>query len=286
MEIQYIVNTPCRIHDILQKNLNISNRLLTFLIKQHLIKCNGIICNTQNIAQSGDIITVLLDYDEDNSNIIPTKMPLDIIYEDDWLLVINKPSGIAIHPSILHYTDSLSNGVCYYFKEIGLNKKIRPVNRLDLHTSGIVVFAKCAYIHEQLSVQMQNGTFSKTYIAMIHGKLSKSEGIIDLPISRKPGSIIERRIDLENGKKSITKYRVLNYFENENTTLIQCDLLTGRTHQIRVHFSSIGHPLVGDSLYGNDLSDTGQILHCSSIAFIHPITKQKLHFEVKAKWAE
>ncbi len=255
MEIKYTVDTPVRIHDILQKNLNISNRLLTFLIKNNLILCNNSVCDTRNYAETGDVITIILGYDENNSNIIPTKMNLDILYEDNWMLVVNKPSGIAVHPSILHYSNSLSNGIRYYFDQINLHKKMRPVNRLDLHTSGIIVFAKCSYIHEQLSMQMQAGTFIKYYYAMVHGFLENSQGVIDLPISRKANSIIERCVDLEHGQKSITEYTVINYLKDKNCTLVKCKLLTGRTHQIRVHFSNIGHPLVGDSLYGNDLSD-------------------------------
>lgn len=254
MELQYIVDTTCKIHDILKNVFNISNRLIIFLIQNHLIMCNGIVCDTREIAHSNDIITIFLGYDEDNSNIVPLEMDLDILYEDNWLLAINKPCRIATHPSILHYSDSLSNGVKYYFDKIGLHKKIRPINRLDLNTSGIVLFAKCAYIHEQLSAQMQDGSFKKTYIAMVHGKLKNLHGVIDLPIGRKKDSIIERCIDFENGQSSVTHYEVLHYFENTNETLVKCNLITGRTHQIRVHFSSIGHPLVGDSLYGYDFS--------------------------------
>lgn len=279
--VQEISYNNYHINDILQKELKISNRLLAFLLKNNLIFCNdvvcdGISCDTRNLAQIGDIITVSLDYSEDNSNIIATNMPLDIIYEDDWMLILNKPSGIAIHPSLLHYNDSISNGVRYYFDKIELQKKIRPVNRLDFHTSGLVVFAKCAYIHEHLSLQMQNNTFSKNYLALVHGKLPHLNGTIDLPISRKQGSIIERCINFDNGQKAITNYEVIRYIEDTDCTLIKCHLITGRTHQIRVHFSSIGHPLVGDSLYGND--NGGQYLHCYCLTFIHPVTKQCLKF--------
>ncbi len=279
MKLEYIVDKSASIHDLLQQEFNISHRLFAFLIRQNLIFCNSSVCDTRNFAKPGDVLSISMDYVENNSNIFPTKMPLDILFEDEWLLVLNKPSGIATHPSILHYSDSLSNGVRYYFDKIGLNKKIRPINRLDLHTSGIIVFAKCAYIHEQLSMQMENGNFLKEYLALVHGALEKPSGTIDLPISRKPNSIIERCVDFSNGQNAITKYQVLKYFENKNISLVKCHLLTGRTHQIRLHFSYIGHPLVGDSLYGNDASKYGQALHCSHISFIHPVTKQKLDFE-------
>ncbi len=282
MELQYLVKEPCRISDILQKNFNMSHRLLTFLIKSQLIYRNGTVCDTRDLAQPGDSITIFLGYAEDTSNIIPTQIHLEILYEDDWMLVLLKPSGISIHPSMLHYTDSLSNGVRYYFDQIGLPKKIRPVNRLDFYTSGLVIFAKCAYIHEQLSWQMQQHSFEKDYLAMVHGHLAEPEGTIQLPIARKNNSIIERCVDFEHGQTAITTYQVVHYLENSDMTLVRCHLLTGRTHQIRVHFSSIGHPLVGDSLYGNDVCDTGQMLHCTSLSFTHPVTKKHLHFESPA----
>ena len=134
------------IHSLLKNELQISNRLLTKLIEEQGILLNGSVCDTRNLFESNDILTVNFNYAENNDNIVPTKMGLDIIYEDEWLLIINKPSGIAIHPSILHYADSLSNGVKFYFDSIGLQKKIRPVNRLDFNTSRIGYFCKvCLY---------------------------------------------------------------------------------------------------------------------------------------------
>ncbi len=286
MKIEKVVTNTVCIHSLLQQEFNISNKLLSFLIKNKLILCNDVVCDTRNIAKAGDVITILMDYAEDNSNIVPSKMDLEILFEDEWLLVLNKPSGIAIHPSILHYDNSLSNGVRYYFDKIGLHKKIRPVNRLDFYTSGIVVFAKCAYIHEQLSNQMQENSFSKQYLALVHGSFDSSTGVIDVPIARKSDSIIERCVDFENGQNACTEFEILKYFENSDTSLVNCKLLTGRTHQIRVHFSYIGHPLVGDSLYGSDVSDDGQFLHCSSLVFEHPITRKKLNFKNIPKWAE
>ena len=228
-------------------------------------------CDTRNIANIDDIISIDFDYEEDNSNIMPTKIDLDIVYEDKWLLVINKPAGIAIHPSILHYSDSLCNGVKFYFDSIGLKKKIRPVNRLDLNTSGLVVFAKCEYIQECLISQMTNNEFKKEYLAICEGYFEKKSDTINLPIARKENSIIERCIS-ESGQHSITHYEVLKEFNNYS--LIKCVLETGRTHQIRVHLSAIGHPLLGDSLYGSisDFIDR-QALHCYKLHFVHPVNK-------------
>ena len=235
------------INNILKKDLNISNRLLYKLINKKLIYKNNLLCDTRDIAQIGDILQIDLSYDEDNLNIVPIKMDLNIIYEDDFLLLLNKPKGIAVHPSIIHFDDTLSNGVKYYFDEINLHKKIRPVNRLDLDTSGLIIFAKNEYVQECLIKQMTTNVFKKEYLAIVVGHLENEKGTINKPIARKEGSIIERCIS-ENGKTSITHYEVLDKFKN--SSLVRCILETGRTHQIRVHFASIGHPLLGDGLYG------------------------------------
>lgn len=279
MDLKYVVKdllTYQNINQILTNHFKISTRLLNKLIKNHLIYKNFEIADTRENISIGDIITINLNYNEDNSNIIPTKMPLDIIYEDDWFIIINKPAGIPVHPSVLHYTDSLSNGVRYYFDSINLKKKIRPVNRLDLNTSGIVIFAKSEYIQEQLSYQMKENIFEKEYICFINGSLDENSGIIDLPIARKDGSIIERCID-NNGQKSITIYEVLRKYDKYSK--VRCILKTGRTHQIRVHFSHIGHPLLGDTLYGfsSNFIDR-QALHSYKVSFIHPITLEHLSF--------
>ena len=277
MEIKYQVqNNQQTINHILQNDLKISSRLLHKLIKLQKITINNLHCDTRQKPNIGDIITINFNYAEDNSNIVPTKMNLNIIFEDDWLLIINKPAGIAIHPSILHYSDSLCNGVKFYFDKIELHKKIRPVNRLDLNTSGLVIFAKCEYIQECLISQMQNNIFKKEYLAVCNGIFNKKSGTINLPIARKENSIIERCIS-ENGQTSITHYKVLKEFGNYS--LIKCSLETGRTHQIRVHMSAIGHPLLGDSLYGSisDLIDR-QALHCYNLQFIHPVYNDVLNF--------
>lgn len=264
------------INDVLTSYFGISSRLRNKLINLKAVKLNGVFVNTKNFVKESDSITIDFDYDEDNSNIVPTKMDLDIIYEDEWLIIINKPAGIAIHPSLLHYTNSLSNGVRYYFDSIGLKKKVRPVNRLDSNTSGLVVFAKCEYIQECFIKQMANKTFKKEYLCITEGIFDKKTGIIDLPIARKSGSIIERCID-KNGQNAITHYEVIKEFKN--CSLVKCLLETGRTHQIRVHMSYIGHPLLGDTLYGKPSKLINrQALHSYMIEFIHPVYKKVMNF--------
>lgn len=265
------------VNDVLINEFQFSSRLMSKLIKNKKIYLNNSFCDTRKCINYNDEIIVDLSGKENNSNIVATNMDLDIIYEDDWFLVVNKKPGIAVHPSSLHCSDSLSNGIKFYFDKIGLKKKIRVVNRLDYNTSGIVVFAKCEYIHEQFSKQMMQHIFQKEYLCIINGFLDNSCGIIDLPIGRKQGSIIERCID-KNGQKSITHYEVLKTFSDYS--LVKCILETGRTHQIRVHFSAIEHPLLGDTLYGtaSDLINR-QALHSNKIDLIHPITKEHLSFE-------
>lgn len=275
MNIKYIVKENDKyfnINEILDSEFHISSRLKSKLIRNNKIFLNNLSTDTRNLVHIDDVISINLDFEEDNSNIIPKKMNLNIIYEDEWFLIINKPSGIAVHPSILHYEDSLCNGIRYYFDKILLKKKIRPVNRLDIYTSGLVIFAKCEYIQDCLINQMASGVLTKQYIAIVNGILEKKQDIINLPISRKDDSIIERCIN-KNGQKAITHYKVLK--EYGSYSLVECLLETGRTHQIRVHFSAIGHPLLSDTLYGTSSNlISRQALHSYKIKFLHPIKKE------------
>lgn len=265
------------INQLIRVEYQVSSRLLVKLIQNRKIFLNGLQCDTRIHPKANDIIEIKLDLEEDNSNIKPKKMDLDIIYEDDGLLIINKPVGIAVHPSIRHYNDSLSNGVKLYFNEIGLKKKIRPVNRLDLDTSGLVVFAKNEYIQECLIKQMKDGTFYKEYICIVCGKFKEKSGIINLPIARKEESIIERCVN-EDGQVAITHYEVLE--EVKDYSVVKCILETGRTHQIRVHMAHIGHPLLGDTLYGTESSlISRQALHCYRLSFINPVTNKRLELK-------
>ena len=279
LEYTVIDNKYKNINQILQNELNLSNRLLHKVISNNLVLLNNKNVDTRSSVSVGDYIKVDLNYEENSDNVVPTQIKLDIVYEDDWLLIINKPAGIAVHPSILHFDTTLSNGVKFYFNEIGLKKKIRPVNRLDLNTSGLIIFAKNEYIQESLIQQMDNHIFQKEYFAVVSGILEIKNGTINLPIGRKENSIIERCV-CTNGQPSTTNYTVIKEFNN--MSLVKCNLQTGRTHQIRVHFSSIGHPLIGDSLYGSPSKLINrQALHCYRISFVHPITNKVLEFTSK-----
>lgn len=280
MKLEYIKNSTkyTIIKEVLKNHFGISNRLLLKLKQEKQILKNSQIANVNDEINLNDKITVLIDFDEKSENIVANKMHLEIIFEDEAMLIINKPAGLPVHPSILHFDDSLSNGVKAYFETKQINCKIRPVNRLDKDTSGLVIFAKNQYIQECLIKQMSIHEFQKSYLAILTGSLEKENGIIDAPIARKEGSIIEREIN-ENGQKSITEYKLVKNFEN--FCLVEFTLKTGRTHQIRVHSKFIGHPILGDSLYGEN-SDliSRQALHAYKISFIHPITKKTMVFEI------
>lgn len=278
------------VRQVMFQEFNLSYNLSVKLKKDKKILLNGTSTFVDRAINPGDVITANIDFEEDNSNIIATKMDLNILYEDEAMLILDKPAGIPVHPSILHFENSLSNGVEYYFDTINLHKKIRPVNRLDRNTSGIVIFAKNEYIHDLLSRQMQNKTFIKEYIAICEGSFEQKEGTINAPIARKENSIIERCVS-PSGDTAITHYKVLKEFYSHNLNsslgnhnlINQClselliNLETGRTHQIRVHMAYVGHPILGDSLYGNESALINrQALHAYRVKFIHPITKQKM----------
>ncbi len=284
MELDYTVKQNDNyktVKEVIKAYFNISDRLLLKLKNSKKILLNGEPIYVGKEIFTGDTIKILIDFKEDNSNIVPTKMSLNILYEDDYYIVVNKPYGVPVHPSMLHYENSLSNGIKYYFNSIGLQRKIRPVNRLDKDTSGLVIFAKNEYIQNCLAHQMQTHEFEKEYIAVCDGIFEEKQGTINLPIARKDGSIIERCID-KNGDTSITHYEVIKEIDNQ-ISVIRCFLETGRTHQIRVHMAEVGHPLLGDTLYGNtsSLSHNAkrQLLHAIKVSFVHPITMEKVNYE-------
>ena len=285
MELEFIVKDEnyFNIKEVLKVHFEISDRLLIKLKKNKKIYLNNTPAYVDKQIKQGDIIKIDMNFEEESENIIPIEMNLNIIFEDNYLLIINKPAGIPVHPSIAHYKNSLSNGVKYYFNTIGLNKKIRPVNRLDKDTSGIVIFAKHEYIQEHLIKQMKTSIFKKEYQAILTGHLTNKNGKIAAPIARKDGSIIEREINFETGENATTYYMVLNEFYINNTPLSLVNFLleTGKTHQIRLHSKYLGNPIIGDTLYGKE-SDliNRQALHAYKISFIHPISKENIILEI------
>ncbi len=270
------------IKNVIVKNFKISSRLLNKLKNNGHILINNKTAFINEPCKKDDIIKIIFDYDEED-DILKEEYNLEVLYEDDWYLAVFKPSNMVVHPSSFHPNGTLANYVKFYIEKSGLKKKIRPVNRLDNGTSGIVLFAKNEYAQERF--KFIKPAPIKKYKAIALGILDNKEGIIDAPIARKENSIIERCVDFDNGKKAITIYKVLEEFEYENCkySILDIRLITGRTHQIRVHLKHLGHPLVGDSLYNeNYLNDplsknyNSQALSAYYLEFKHPITREKI----------
>lgn len=277
LEYKIIDKKYDNVKEIIKSYFQISDRLLIKLKREKRIFLNNAPVYVTEKVSVGDVLRLDMNFKEESDNIIPTKMNLDIVYEDNYFLIINKQINMPVHPSCNHYENSLSNGIKYYFNLIGLKKKIRPINRLDKDTSGIVIFAKHEYIQEMLIRQMKDHTFKKEYLAILEGNLSKTSGTIKAPIARKAGSIMEREIS-EKGETAISHFELIKNFENY--CLVKYTLETGRTHQLRVHSKNIGHSILGDTLYGSPSNlISHQALHAYKVTFIHPITKELLTLE-------
>lgn len=211
-------------------------------------------------------------------------IPLDILYEDDDLLMVNKPKGMVVHPSAGHLTGTLVNAVMYHCKDrlSGINGVMRPgiVHRIDMDTTGVLVICKNDKAHNHVAAQLKEHSITRKYRAIVHGVIKEEEGTVDAPIGRHPVERKKMAAGVKNGKRAVTHYRVLQRFRNH--TYIECQLETGRTHQIRVHMASIGHPLLGDTVYGpakNPLHLQGQTLHAQVLGLIHPTTGEYLEVE-------
>ncbi|WP_090155430.1 RluA family pseudouridine synthase [Pseudobutyrivibrio sp. AR14] len=243
---------------------------------------NNVVINGQWVhmnrkLSAGEVLTVNISEDNSSEKIPPVKMPLDIVYEDEDIIVINKPAGLPIHPSLNHYEDSLANGLAYYYESQGKPFIFRCANRLDKNTSGLTVIAKHLVSANILSTMVKNRQFHREYYAIVRGTLAEKTGTIDAPIGRVDDSIITRQVDFENGERAVTHYEVIK--ENNGHSLVSIHLETGRTHQIRVHFKYIGHPLIGDHLYNPDFEYMNrQALHSHKIEFTHPITGSPMSF--------
>jgi 23S rRNA pseudouridine1911/1915/1917 synthase len=238
---------------------------------------NGLEKTVRYKLQEGDNVQVIFPQEEKSEHMLPEKMKLDIIHEDDHFIVVNKQAGIPTIPSRYHFSGSLAQGIFYYYKEQGINETIHIVNRLDRDTSGLVVIAKHRYAHSLLSIQQRNNEIKRSYLAVVHGQLAHKEGKITARIGRKEGSIIERGVT-DDGQDAVTHYQLLKQYQDY--ALLSLELETGRTHQIRVHLSHIGHPLLGDDLYGGKRElISRQALHSHSAAFFHPFCEQERSFQ-------
>ena len=253
---------------VLKQHFKISTNLIKDLKKyKEGIQVNGEHKRVVDLAAKGDILKITIR-DTASENIVPTDIPLDIVYEDEDLLVINKPPN---------YENSLANGVMYYYKSKGEERVFRAVNRLDKDTSGVMAVAKNSYIHARLGEEIQKKELKRKYMCIVCGDVER-DGTVDAPIRRADGSVINR-IVAPDGQRAVTHYRVVKRYGEY--TLLEMELETGRTHQIRVHMAYIGHPLVGDWLYGTEDHNIAkrQMLHSCYLCFTHPITGQIMEFK-------
>ncbi|MED1862817.1 RluA family pseudouridine synthase [Fictibacillus nanhaiensis] len=234
----------------------------------------------RTFLNEGDEVTVCFPPETMSSSMEVEDIPLRIIFEDQHFIAVHKPAGMPTIPSLYQQNGSLASAVLFYYQQHGIPGTFHAVNRLDKDTSGIVLVAKHRFAHSLMSKQQKDKVIKREYIAFVHGELKNERGTVDRPITRNPESIIERMVS-EVGQRSITHYEKIDYVEEKNFTVVSLQLETGRTHQIRVHMSSIGHPLLGDDLYGGSLEMIQrQALHSEKTSFIHPFTEK--HIMLKA----
>ena len=272
--------TTSRLDTYLAEKLELSRSKIQKLIKEDLVTVNGKNVNGSYQVKLNDEIEINDDLDYE-MKVEPENIPLDIVYEDDDLLVINKPSGMVVHPAAGHYTGTLVNALLYHFN-IESKDKIRPgiVHRLDKDTSGVMLVAKNEWTHERLSDMISKKEVKRHYLAIVNGLIKHDTGTIDAPIGRDPNNRQQMTVTDINAKDAITHFRVLKQYK-ENT-LLECILETGRTHQIRVHLAYIGYPVNNDPTYcKKKATDFGQMLHSKYIEFVHPRTNKLLSFTVE-----
>ena len=241
------------------------------------ILVNGVHYYMRQELSKGDHLQVRICETKNSEKIPPTKLPLDIIYEDEDLLVLNKPAGMPIHPSLNNYTKSMANALAYYFQSQGKPFIFRCCNRLDRDTSGLTIVSKHLVSGSILSDMTKYREVHREYLAIARGSVTPSEGTIQAPLGRKGGTIIERTVDWEHGEDAVTHYKVVK--EANGHSLVSLRLETGRTHQIRIHMKYLGYPLIGDYLYNPDMEYmTRQALHSHHMEFTHPITGDHMSF--------
>lgn len=265
--------------------MDLSRSYIQKLIKESRVTINkNIQTKTKTAVQESDIVNVSLP-DPKELEIKPQDIPLDILYEDNDVLVVNKPKGMVVHPALGHYEGTLVNAVLYHCRDnlSGINGVLRPgiVHRIDKDTTGALIVCKNDKAHQKIADQLRAHTITRSYRAIVYNNFSEDEGMINAPIGRHPTNRKKRMVTEKNSKEAITHYKVLDHL-NHKFNYIECRLETGRTHQIRVHMSHIGHPLLGDEVYGPVNSKfknlQGQTLHAATIGFIHPTTEEYMEF--------
>ncbi len=273
---KYLVNInveKCNLKEYLFDELHFSSRKMKMLLKEKKIYINEKCAYWDSKIKNDDILYIDLS-DRVNTEIIAQEIPLDIIYEDEDLLAVNKPPYLLVHPTTNHTQGTLANGLKSYFLNKGQNITIRFLNRLDMNTSGVIVVPKNSNTHRSLSEMMGNIKIQKTYVAVVKGEVNPKNAVIDKPIAKDESNHIKRVVS-DNGKNAVTEYKVIQY--TKEFSLLELTLMTGRTHQIRVHLSYIGYPIIGDDLYGTKSGLINrQALHASTMKFKHPNTDKTI----------
>jgi 23S rRNA pseudouridine1911/1915/1917 synthase len=265
------------LRDYLRKELHLSHRTLSAIkYKGGKMLVDGREQTVRCVLHGGQELRLIMPPEEHSDFLVSEPVPLNIVYEDESFVVVNKQAGIPVIPSHQYPSGTLANGLLYYFEQENLASTVHIVNRLDRNTSGLMLVAKNRFSHERFFKMQKQKQIRRRYLALAAGVISPDKGMIDAPIGRKEGSAIERKVDWLDGRRSITEYKVLKRYTSR--TLVAVRLMTGRTHQIRVHFSSQGHPLLGDDLYGGPTDQlTRQALHSFELVFTHPFTGQLFH---------
>lgn len=266
-----------RIEQFLKKHGYSSQNIAEIKRMPKSILVNNVHYYMRDTLRTGDHLSVCIYETKCSEKIPPAEIPLNIIYEDEDIIVINKPAGMPIHPSMNNYTNSLANGLAWYYARQNKPFIFRCCNRLDRDTSGLTVVAKHLVSGNILSSMVYRREIHREYLAIVKGSVTPPSGTIDAPLSRKPGTIIERDVDFEHGEHAVTHYNVV--FEKNGHSLVSLCLETGRTHQIRIHMKYLGYPLIGDYLYNPDMEHiTRQALHSHKLSFSHPITGETMEF--------
>ena len=276
------------VKDVMKKYFDFSSRLRNRIKREDLLRLNDEHTQGWHRVKSGDVLSVVLP--DEKSNFEPQNIPLNIVYEDEDIILINKQPGLIVHPTKGHPNGTVANALMYRMQETGDEFKIRFVNRLDMDTSGLLIVARNSYSQNDITSQMRKNMVHKKYIAILNGIIEEDEGVVDAPIGR-PDPVDVRRGVMPDGAPSVTHYSVLERFRDSRYrsrtdagfTLVELVLETGRTHQIRVHMSHIGHPVLGDYLYGGDnvLLIERQALHAAELDFSHPISKAPVHADAE-----